>query len=381
MAHSGTKKKLALAIGVTVFSLGLCEIALRLLPRSKALPLGQVSYQTSDGTPVADFLEASKLGFIQMVTPPTSPRPRGKFRPSLDFFLCYSDAAKLHRPWMDEQGRVPVHINAAGIRDRDDITFDKPAGQRRLVCLGDSFTFGWGVRDEDGWARQLETGLRTGGQDIRTVNCGAAGALCIDEYEWGLRNRFGKFQPDAVLVTICLNDLIPSSGLFVQGPAPDTGLRLLDLIQGAMGKTPLELDPKQDWVGLLKSLPRKAGEDAKMYGDDKPYEAMWAQGTPQRSLRAMKAWCEERKIPLMVVLWPFLQGLGPARTYPFDSLHREVASDCEKAGIPFLDLRPALQSTNQEDLWVTPGDMHPNPTAQQLAVPSLLEFVRRHTAL
>ena len=303
------------------------------------------------------------------------------FRPGLDFFLCYSDAAKLQRPWFDAQGRVPVHINAAGIRDRDDITFDKPAGQRRLVCLGDSFTFGWGVRDEDGWARQLETGLRTGGQDIRTVNCGAAGALCIDEYEWGLRNRFGKFQPDAVLVTICLNDLIPSSGLFVQGPAPDTGLRLLDLIQGAMGKTPLELDPKQDWVGLLKSLPRKAGEDAKMYGDDKPYEAMWAQGTPQRSLRAMKAWCEERKIPLMLVLWPFLQGLGPARTYPFDSLHREVASDCEKAGIPFLDLRPALQSTNQEDLWVTPGDMHPNPTAQQLAVPSLLEFVRRHTAL
>ena len=223
--------------------------------------------------------------------------------------------------------------------------------------------------------------INSGGQDIRTVNCGAAGALCIDEYEWGLRNRFGKFQPDAVLVTICLNDLIPSSGLFVQGPAPDTGLRLLDLIQGAMGKTPLELDPKQDWVGLLKSLPRKAGEDAKMYGDDKPYEAMWAQGTPQRSLRAMKAWCEERKIPLMLVLWPFLQGLGPARTYPFDSLHREVASDCEKAGIPFLDLRPALQSTNQEDLWVTPGDMHPNPTAQQLAVPSLLEFVRRHTAL
>lgn len=381
MAHSGTKKKLALAIGVTVSSLGLCEVALRLLPRSKALPLGQVSYQTSDGTPVADFLEASKLGFIQMVMPPTSPRPRGMFRPSLDFFLCYSDAAKLHLPWLDEQGRVPVHINAAGIRDRDDITFDKPAGQRRIVCLGDSFTFGWGVREEDGWARQLETGLRTGGQDIRTVNCGAAGALCIDEYEWGLRNRFGKFQPDAVLVTICLNDLIPSSGLFVQGPAPDTGLRLLDLIQGAMGKTPLELDPKQDWVGLLKSLPRKAGDDAKMYGDDKPYEAMWAQGTPQRSLRAMKAWCDERKIPLMVVLWPFLQGLGPARTYPFDSLHREVAADCEKAGIPFLDLRPTLQSTNQEDLWVTPGDMHPNPTAQRLAVQPLLEFVRRHAAL
>ena len=106
---------------------------------------------TADGMRIADLREAIEHGFIEMLGPPLTPRPRGRFRPGLDFFLCYSDAAKLQRPWLDANGRVAVHINAAGIRDRDDITFDKPTGQRRVVCLGDSFTFGWGVRDEDGW--------------------------------------------------------------------------------------------------------------------------------------------------------------------------------------------------------------------------------------
>jgi len=92
----------------------------------------------------------------------------------------------------------------------------------------------------------------------------------------------------------------------------------------------------------------------------------------------MKAWADERKLPFLIILWPFLQGLGPARTYPFQRLHDLVAADCKQAGIPFLDLRPTLQSTPQEELWVTPADMHANPTAQRLAAPVIVRFVRDH---
>jgi len=95
-------------------------------------------------------------------------------------------------------------------------------------------------------------------------------------------------------------------------------------------------------------------------------------------MKQMKAWCEGRKIPLMIVLWPFLQGLGKARFYPFASLHEEVAAECRKQEIPFLDLLPALRGTPAEELWVTPADMHANPKAQELALPALLAFVRQH---
>jgi hypothetical protein len=224
--------------------------------------------------------------------------------------------------------------------------------------------------------RLLEDQMRQAGTDVRTVNCGASGTVCVDEYWWGLRNRFHVFQPDAVIVTICLNDLIPSSGLFVQGPTPNTGFRLLDRVLGAFGRNPLDLDPAVDWVAMLKALPEKAGKEAGMYGDDAPFEDMWSQKKPQHDLRELRLWCEQHKVKPMVVLWPFLQGLGKGRWYPFKSLHAEVAAECKKLDIPFFDVLPALAGTNAEDLWVTPADMHANPTAQRLVMPDLLAFVR-----
>lgn len=377
MARSPLSRKLLMATLATLVCLLLAEGTLRVMVATEQPPLGRISYQTADGEAVSDLAAAVKRGFIVMVDA-KCPRPRGMFRPGLDFFLCYTDAAKLARPWFDAQGRVPVHIDQFGIRDRDDLTREKPAGQRRVVCLGDSFTFGWGVRDEDGWVRQLETDLRSSGHDIRTVNCGAAGALCVDEYAAGLQHRFGAFEPDVVLVTLCLNDLIPSSGLCFVDPVPQTGIRLVDLVRRTFGRSPLDLDPQRDWVGELLALPLEEGTKAGYYGTNSPFEAMWSQGVPQKSLREMRAWCEARKATLLVVLWPFLQGLGPGRTYPFRRLHELVEADCKAAGIPFHDVLPALQQTPQEDLWVTPADMHANPTAHRLAAPGIAQFVRQH---
>ncbi|HLQ36876.1 MAG TPA: hypothetical protein VK348_03680, partial [Planctomycetota bacterium] len=136
--------------------------------------------------------------------------------------------------------------------------------------------------------------------------------------------------------------------------------------------------PKVDWVQILLDLPKADGEANQMYNPDAPYDAMWSQHAPQQSLQSMRDWCRDRGIRLGVVLWPFLQGLGPGEFYPFAKIHREVASFCEKEGIPFLDLLPPLHAVVPTmDLWVTPADMHPNPRAQRLALPALVGFVQR----
>lgn len=345
-------------------------------------PLGRLGYATKDGQPITPE-QGVQRGLIVPVPPPVtvyaSDRPRMMFAPSQDFFLCYTDNDRLRRSWMDAQGRVGVHINAFGLRERDDLQPAKPAGQQRIVCIGDSFTFGWGIPDELGWVRLLENELRQGGRDVRTVNCGASGTVCIDEYVTGLQQRFHVFQPDAVILTICLNDLFPNSGLSVQDPVPTTGSRLIDLARAVFGRSALDLDPRRDWVQELLELPRDQAEESGMAGANSPYDAMWSQGTPQKALRGAHQWCSERKIPFLVVLWPFLQGLGPGRHYPFQKMHDLVAADCKAAGIPFLDVLPALRSTDQEQLWVTPDDPHANPLAQTLALPAITAFVRQQT--
>lgn len=373
-SRAGTR--LVLALFATVLGLGSCELALRLFASASPLPLGRLSYATADGAPIT-FGQAVAQHLIVPLPATQTPRKEGRmmFAPNQSFFLCYTDADKLRRDWFDPLGRVPVRINRFGLREREEITPDKPSGQKRIVCVGDSFTFGWGIPEERGWVRLLEIKMRATGKDIRTVNCGASGTVCIDEYEWGLEQRFHVFGPDAVIVTICLNDLIPSSGLTFIDPPRSTGLRTLDLLRGAFGRGPLDLDPSRDWVQELLDLPAEQALAAGLADRDKPFEAMWSQGVPQKSLRSMRQWCDERKISLMVILWPFLQGLGEGRSYPFQKLHGLVAADCKAAGIPFLDVLPALASTPAADLWVTPHDAHPNPLAQRLALPLILQFV------
>ena len=240
------------------------------------------------------------------------------FAPGLTFYITYEDNDVLERDWLDEQGRVANHINSRGMREREELTEPKPEGQRRIVCIGDSFTFGWGIPAEQNWVRLLEHDLRTDGVDVRTVNCGASGTICTDEYVNGLVQRFHAFEPDAVIMTICLNDLFGSDGVSVFGPQPDSGSKLLDLVTGVLGDGPLDLSPDRDWVGELLAMPQRYpdGTENPRFGPDRPFEAMWPQGVPQSSVREGKAWCEARGIPFLVVIWPFLQGLGPGRPLP-----------------------------------------------------------------
>lgn len=367
-----------LVAGAAALALGLAEVLLRAFPPQPRV-LGRLSYALVDGTPVT-FREGLEQGLIVPVPDPRPMnRPRFMFRPNQQFFLCYTDNDVLRRDWFDPQGRVLVRINHSGLRERDEIRPEKPTGERRIVCIGDSFTFAWGIPEELGWVRRLENELRAGGTNVRTVNCGAAGTVCIDEYWFGLQHRFHVFDPDAVILTICLNDLVPSSGLSLIAPPPPSGSRLVDLLRAALGRSPLDLDPSRDWVQELLDLPPDQARAAGLTDHDRPAEALWSTGVPQRSLREAKAWCDQRGVPFLVVLWPFLQGLGPGRHYPFQKLHDLVAADCAAAGIPFLDVLPALRGTRAEELWVTPADMHANPRAHALATPAIVAKVRELT--
>jgi hypothetical protein len=49
----------------------------------------------------------------------------------------------------------PVHINSHGTRGPE-FSDEKPAGAIRILSLGDSRTFGWGLTDEETYSRRLQ---------------------------------------------------------------------------------------------------------------------------------------------------------------------------------------------------------------------------------
>ncbi|HLY39430.1 MAG TPA: GDSL-type esterase/lipase family protein [Candidatus Binatia bacterium] len=104
--------------------------------------------------------------------------------------------------------RVPVRTNAAGFRGPA-LPGAKPAGVYRIVALGDSFTFGFGVRERQAWPARLAALLdaRTGGTPrVEVVNLGVPGTGPRD-YLWHLAHTGLALQPDLVVIGFFANDV------------------------------------------------------------------------------------------------------------------------------------------------------------------------------
>jgi sugar phosphate isomerase/epimerase/lysophospholipase L1-like esterase len=104
--------------------------------------------------------------------------------------------------------RVPARINDAGFRGGP-LPGAKRAGVYRIVVLGDSFTWGYGVRERQAYPARLARRLnaRTGGAPrVEVVNLGVPGAGPLD-YLWHLEHTGLALDPDLVVVGLFANDV------------------------------------------------------------------------------------------------------------------------------------------------------------------------------
>jgi len=92
-----------------------------------------------------------------------------------------------------------VHINALGLRDRE---FAVARSQTyRVLAIGDSLTYGWGVEIEQTWPTQLERNLREGGLDLEVLNLGRSG-IAPSFYALLAERAIPLLKPDLVIVAV-----------------------------------------------------------------------------------------------------------------------------------------------------------------------------------
>jgi len=105
--------------------------------------------------------------------------------------------------------RYSVYINAIGIRDRE---LPRERGDAyRVLAIGDSYTYGWGVDIENTWTRQLETRLRAEGRDIEILNLGKPG-VGPPFYSELAEKAIPLLRPDLVLVCLLQGNDIRAAG-------------------------------------------------------------------------------------------------------------------------------------------------------------------------
>ncbi len=110
--------------------------------------------------------------------------------------------------WVPSPGlrRDGLTTSSLGLRGGAEVQFEKKPGERRLVVVGDSFTFGEGVRDEEVWTDRLAKKLEQEQRGITLINCAVMG-YGLDQQALRLEELGMKFSPDLVVVGLFGPDL------------------------------------------------------------------------------------------------------------------------------------------------------------------------------
>lgn len=111
-------------------------------------------------------------------------------------------------------GEPAFHMttNSLGLRSAHEVSFQLPGKTRRVLALGDSYTFGFGVEGDETYPAFLEKLLNSGPANqytFQVINAGFADGTAPDSEYLYLRETGVKFSPSVVTLGFCVvNDLV-----------------------------------------------------------------------------------------------------------------------------------------------------------------------------
>jgi lysophospholipase L1-like esterase len=259
--------------------------------------------------------------------------------------------------------RAALPRNSRGFRDRER-TLAKPQGVRRVVCLGDSFTWGHGIEYGDAYPQRLERALpdRLGGA-WEVVNLAMPAMGTVDAL--GVLEREGlAYGPDLLLLGFVLNDAEDAASAEVRR-AEDWRLAKGPPASPADRLALLRFFRLRLWATAENR--RRVANVRALYATDAPG---WA--AARRALTEIGARCREKDVPFVVAIFP-LFGNALDEGYPFAAQHAQVAAAAGAAGAHVVDLLPTYRGLRWDVLVVDGADdEHPNELAHRIAANRIL---------
>lgn len=238
---------------------------------------------------------------------------------------------------------VTLRISAQGLRA--DRVYDPrpPAGTRRIVTLGDSFTFGHGVEIAEAWPSRLATLLSASDPDTdyEAVNLAVTG-YGTDQQLLRFEAMGPDFHPDAVVLGLFVGNVFRNARDTQLGyPKPRFVLRGDELELVNVPVSPARVD---DPFLRLAHLYRAGRDLAEHLGAGSAWPVTGA------ILDRLAARCRELDAPLFVLLLPRDQsvyGEGFRRSLHRSTLDRTLDL-VDARHLPRLDLAEALNEAARE---------------------------------
>jgi len=245
----------------------------------------------------------------------------------------------------------------------------KPAGTFRILGIGDSFAWGWGVPDHlDTYFKRVECWFskEDRGRKIEVINAAEPASTSWSQEEF-LFSRGFQFSPDLILMQYNLNDAA-EFGAVVPFDA------WAELRQERKKNFLLRISKFYKHVDWLLTRAKVHRSTVRMYHEAYfgPEQKYWT--ICRQSILHIAAECRTRGITFVVQIFPLLYSLEE-KTYEFAREVEAVENFLEKNGILCHDMLPDFRGTTSSVLWNLPSDSHPNEKGHRMAAESTYRFL------
>jgi lysophospholipase L1-like esterase len=272
-----------------------------------------------------------------------------------------SDLIFRHRAsWSRTYNGIEVRYNEFG--QRDEPIQAKVAAEYRILVLGDSVTFGWGVPQDEIFTSRLQQILLTRQKrPIRVINTGVGGYNSVQQSIY-LRKEGLSFQPNTVLLVYVSNDIEVNRGpLKPMETGSLKGKSLPQIFETILGRS---------WTyRLIVHVCRYGnfrGRDQDAYESIKGGEGWKAS---MESLREMAESCRSQGIPLVVFYFRMQDS-------PFDlALLQDVRRWA--APFPLMDMGPWFSNLPVRKYVNSKVDSHPNSEGHKVMAENIAEHLLR----
>lgn len=310
----------------------------------------------------------------------------------------------------DSYTGVPVAVNSLGLRDGE-VTVPKPPGTVRILGVGDSVAFGYGVRLEETFLKVLEARLNAAaprGRRWEVVNGGIEGTDLGNYYAF-IRDEAPRLDPDLVLIAFVLNDIaVYDAGAAVPAKVGrrSPGATTLGLVRSLNAALLLNSQLYLASYTSFKSLLYSTGvlDITRVHDYDympleppsKRQARAWA--TTLDMLERLVVLTRERGWPLVLAVFPMEMQLSPAALDLYQRQYGMVLGPGVVEGqaqgrlrqfaaghdVPVVDLLPVFRAAGDEPLFfrnkaVSFDPVHPSPRGHRVAGEAIHETLRATT--
>lgn len=328
----------------------------------------------------------------------------------------YKLIGNLDRRFSEAEWDTHLATNSNGFRDREHAEI-KPLGTYRIVGIGDSFLFGFGVESHETLLARLEHSVADylpPGETLETINFGVPGHW-VTQYREVLNTEAERYQPDLVVVLFFMNDFQKEYQLSEYHVDEQGYLLSLDE-HGNPQREQFGFDSVRSFMSPLRSflkrrshayifcrsrlgtLLERAGlraiEDADLYRKDRDFRTEYAYTLDV--IRDMSNRCRERNTPFLLCILPEKQQVNLSyrrRSIAAHGLLEEeydwlkpqscLTEFCDREKIDCLDLTPSFaehETDGGEPLYFE-FDLHLTRAGHEFAARQLAAYLQRTSRL